>query len=170
MRELDADLKEKFKINLLILRICLTMAVILAILSLSVFFFAWRYPWITNNFTFPNPASDYVTSLAQVFGAISGVLFLYAAFLGQQQQMIIQQQEIRTQNEFNNRTINNQYFFELLNRLTLIKNSLVMTRLEPETEGNHKTEYGDHALSYYISSAWPKSFKRLIIKKIKSIT
>lgn len=150
MRELDTDLKRKFKFNLVILRICLIAAVILAILSLLVFLFAWRYPWNISNCIFPEPASEYVTSLAQVLGAISGVIFLYAAFLGQQQQMIIQQHDIRSQNVFNNRTINNQYFFELVNRLTVTKNSLFMTRLETDAQGNHNKVYGDDAFSYYI--------------------
>ncbi|WP_158859675.1 hypothetical protein [Lunatibacter salilacus] len=173
MRELDIDLGRRYSSNICYLRVCLVCAVIFALLSLTIFYFAWMYPWIITNNIFPDPASDYVTSFAQVLGAIAGVLFLYAAFLGQQQQIIIQQQEIRSQSEFNNRTINNQYFFELLNRLTVVKTSLFITRLEPNSDGVEK-EFGDNSFYYYmnvylrkkfVSKDFPKDGKALFTKK-----
>lgn len=180
MRELDSDLKIKFRSNVVKLRVWLIFAVIFAILSLAVFLLVWKYPCFIENFTFPKPTSDYVISLAQVLGAISGILFLYVAFLGQQQQIIIQQQEIRSQNKFNNRTINNQYFFELLNRLTVIKKNLFITRFDHNEKGNHKKEYGDEAFYYYMrvylmsefcyiqSDESPKNTRPFIIIKDRS--
>lgn len=92
--KLDKDLEEsvgglKSKIT-----ICLIFAIVFAFAALGSYVFYAKYPGKIYNL-FPANPHDYANNLSVVLASLSGVLFVYIAFLGQRWQMLYQQQEIR---------------------------------------------------------------------------
>lgn len=69
-------------------------AIILAVIAIGLFGVYWFYPFIIYS-VFPSNAHDYANTLPVVLASLSGIFFVYIAFLGQRWQMLYQQQEIR---------------------------------------------------------------------------
>lgn len=74
--------------------ICLIFAILLAVGAIGSYVFYSLYPGKVFNW-FPANPHDYANNLSVVMASLSGVLFVYIAFLGQRWQMLLQQQEIR---------------------------------------------------------------------------
>lgn len=70
------------------------IAVILGLLAIISFVFYAYFPGKIYNW-FPANPHDYANNLSVILASLSGVLFVYIAFLGQRWQMLYQQQEIR---------------------------------------------------------------------------
>ncbi|WP_162416037.1 hypothetical protein [Cyclobacterium roseum] len=92
--DLDSDLKKDIEGLRIRINIFFWVAVGLAFISVSTFIFYAYFPGKIYNW-FPANPHDYANNLSVVMASLSGVLFVYIAFLGQQWQLIYQQQEIR---------------------------------------------------------------------------
>lgn len=94
--ELDYDLKAQFERLERQIKKYKNWAIGLAILAFSPFVFALIFNFFVFDryFTFEE-LGTYIGGISGPFGAISGILFVYVAFLGQRQQLLFNQQEIR---------------------------------------------------------------------------
>jgi len=92
--DLDPDLKKDIKGLKRKIDIFFWVAVVLAGGSISAFIFYAYFPGKVYNW-FPANPHDYANTFSVVLASLSGVLFVYIAFLGQRWQMLLQQQEIR---------------------------------------------------------------------------
>jgi hypothetical protein len=94
--ELDNDLKHQFIGLENQIKKYKNWAIGLAALAFSPFLVALFYNFFIFDryFTFEE-LGTYIGGISTPFGAISGILFVYVAFLGQRQQLIYNQQEIR---------------------------------------------------------------------------
>lgn len=92
--ELDQDIKDsmrwlKWRMNSL-----LAIAIFLDLAAVSFYLLSVIKPLTVQRF-FPQSMPEYVNGVSVVLASLSGVLFVYVAFLGQRWQMLFQQQEIR---------------------------------------------------------------------------
>ncbi|WP_163380013.1 hypothetical protein [Cyclobacterium sp. SYSU L10401] len=72
----------------------LAIAILLDVAAVSFYLLSVIKPETVQRF-FPQSMPEYVNGVSVVLASLSGVLFVYVAFLGQRWQMLFQQQEIR---------------------------------------------------------------------------
>ena len=96
--ELDQDLKNSIDSLKRRINTFLFFAVLLALGAIGTFVFYSICPNRINDW-FPANPHDYANNFSVVLATLSGVLFVYIAFLGQRWQMLYQQQEIRNNRE-----------------------------------------------------------------------
>ena len=92
--ELESDLLISEKNLSRKINIFLILAIICAAVSLGSYVFYVLCPNMIANW-FPNNTADYANAIPVVLASLSGIFFVYIAFLGQRWQMLFQQQEIR---------------------------------------------------------------------------
>lgn len=94
--ELDYDLKAQFEGLEKQIKKYKNWAIILAIMAFSPFLVALIFNFLVfERFLTFEELGTYIGGISAPFGSISGILFVYVAFLGQRQQLLFNQQEIR---------------------------------------------------------------------------
>jgi hypothetical protein len=92
--KLDAELERSIKGLRLKINTFFVFAIVFAVAALGVYAGFLFFPTEVDDF-FSGDGTDIVNGITVLFASLSGVLFVYIAFLGQQWQLIYQQQEIR---------------------------------------------------------------------------
>ncbi|SHN25666.1 hypothetical protein SAMN04488057_11448 [Cyclobacterium lianum] len=137
------------------------VGIVLAVAALGIYISHLIFPSEINEF-FDDEGTDIVNGFTVLLASLSGVLFVYIAFLGQQWQMIYQQQELRenmkemqeltAQNKIQGNALNEQInkmdrdfvhqnFFRILEQHFNIRDRVKFSySLEPGTFSKRNTE------------------------------